>query len=72
MTPPKPKARLFVGAPLAAESRLELDDAQTHYLGHVMRCDAGDGVVLFNGRDGEWRATIAKISRDACALVPQR
>ncbi len=72
MTPPKPKARLFVDAPLTAESRLELDDAQTHYLGHVMRFDAGDGVILFNGRDGEWSAVVEGFGKNRCSLSLNR
>ena len=63
------QARLYVDAPLAAGSRLPLDGAQSHYLGHVMRFKAGDSLAIFNGRDGEWRATIAEMRRSSGALV---
>ena len=33
---------------------------QAHYLLHVMRAKAGNRVLLFNGRDGEWLAEIAQ------------
>ena len=33
-------------------------EAQAHYLLHVMRSKLGQPVTLFNGRDGEWRASI--------------
>lgn len=51
--------RLFVDAPLAAGSGIALDRDQTNYLGNVLRLAAGDGVLVFNGRDGEWQATLA-------------
>src|SRR5262249_39813846 len=30
-----------------------------NYLGNVLRLSAGDTILVFNGRDGEWRAAIA-------------
>ncbi len=51
--------RLFVAAPLAAGSALPLDRAQAHYLTTVLRRKPGDGVLVFNGRDGEWSAELA-------------
>ncbi len=64
--------RLFVDAPLLAESWIELGDAQAHYLTHVMRRQAGDAVRLFNGRDGEWQARIGEVSRRNVRLLVQR
>ncbi|MBP0491298.1 16S rRNA (uracil(1498)-N(3))-methyltransferase [Roseomonas indoligenes] len=43
---------------------------QGRYLGAVMRKAVGDQVILFNGRDGEWRARIAAIRKDDATLVP--
>lgn len=63
------KLRLFVEAPLAARARIVPDTTQTHYLLHVMRARAGDRVLLFNGREGEWRAKVEDVSRRECALV---
>jgi 16S rRNA (uracil1498-N3)-methyltransferase len=51
--------RLFVDAPLAAGLTVELDRNQSNYLGNVLRLAAGDTVLAFNGRDGEWRAEIS-------------
>jgi 16S rRNA (uracil1498-N3)-methyltransferase len=51
--------RLYVDAPLAAGAALPLDRDQTNYLGNVLRLGSGDGVLLFNGRDGEWRGVLA-------------
>lgn len=51
--------RLFVDAPLAAGAGIALDRDQSNYLGNVLRLTAGDTVLVFNGRDGEWQATLA-------------
>jgi len=36
---------------------------RTHYLGRVLRLDAGDGLRLFNERDGEWAAVLQAMDR---------
>src|SRR5450631_1747736 len=51
--------RLFVDAALAAGETVELERSQSNYLGNVLRLAAGDTVLVFNGRDGEWQASIA-------------
>jgi 16S rRNA (uracil1498-N3)-methyltransferase len=61
--------RLFVDVPLAQGGLLEPSAAQCHYLLTVMRRQAGDRAALFNGRDGEWLATIEPIERRRCRLA---
>jgi len=61
--------RLYVNAPLAAGQRLALDTAQVNYLRNVMRLKDGDTVLVFNGRDGEWRAALAQAGRRSLALA---
>jgi 16S rRNA (uracil1498-N3)-methyltransferase len=51
--------RLFVDADLAAGASVTLDRSQSNYLGNVLRLSAGGNILVFNGRDGEWQATIA-------------
>jgi len=51
--------RLYVDAPLAAGGRVPLDRNQGNYLGNVLRLGSGANVLVFNGRDGEWRAAIS-------------
>ena len=63
------RLRLYVTAPLEAGRSLEPAESQIHYLLHVMRARGGDRVLLFNGRDGEWRARIAQASRRDCTLI---
>jgi 16S rRNA (uracil1498-N3)-methyltransferase len=55
--------RLHVEAELAAGAVVPATEGQAHYLGGVMRRSVGDPVRLFNGRDGEWDASIASLAR---------
>ena len=64
--------RLYVKAALEAGATVALELAQTHYLGTVLRLRAGERVLLFNGRDGEWSATIAGERRSATLRVDVR
>ena len=62
--------RLFVDAPLALGETVELERNQSNYLGNVLRLAAGDTILVFNGRDGEWQASITGRKRpDSLAIV---
>lgn len=50
--------RLFVDAPLQAGETVTLGRDQSNYLGNVLRLKAGDTILVFNGRDGEWQAEL--------------
>lgn len=50
--------RLYVDAPFVVGADVPASEAQAHYLLHVMRVASGASVTLFNGRDGEWQATV--------------
>ena len=63
--------RLFTESDLRADQPVALTAAQTHYLTRVMRRGDGDDLLLFNGRDGEWRASLALIGKRAAAAWPQ-
>jgi 16S rRNA (uracil1498-N3)-methyltransferase len=60
--------RLYVDNPLATGAELALDAGQANYLRNVLRLEAGDLVLAFNGRDGEWRAALAERGKRALAL----
>ena len=60
--------RLFVPGPLAAGAGVVPDPDQARYLTQVMRRGVSDDVLVFNGRDGEWRAVIAEVSKRGCRL----
>lgn len=63
------EARLFVDARLAAGAVVAATPGQAHQLGAVLRRSVGDAVRLFNGVDGEWRATIAALRRDRATFA---
>src|SRR5882757_9321357 len=66
-------SRLFVESDLSAGSEAPLDEAQVHYLRHVMRRPDSAPLLLFNGRDGEWRATLeGRGKKAAVAQVTER
>jgi 16S rRNA (uracil1498-N3)-methyltransferase len=51
--------RLFVAPTLRSGATVPLDAAQGHYLTGVLRLQAGDPVLVFNGKDGEWQGRLA-------------
>lgn len=55
--------RLHVEGDLAEGRELVLPEDQGRYLVQVMRRGPGDEVLVFNGRDGEWRARISAAGR---------
>jgi 16S rRNA (uracil1498-N3)-methyltransferase len=57
--------RLHVEHALEPGAEVKLDKSQAHYLHNVLRLKAGDAVLAFNGRDGEWRATLVGTARHA-------
>jgi 16S rRNA (uracil1498-N3)-methyltransferase len=61
--------RLFVDADLGAGGRIPASPEQANYLLNVLRARVGDTVRLFNGRDGEWAASIAEVTKRGCALA---
>ena len=64
--------RLFVDADLAAEASVALARDQSNYLGNVLRLSAGDTILVFNGKDGEWRASICGRKRPDSLTVNAR
>src|SRR5580704_17113284 len=52
------KPRLFVDTALESGTAVALERDQSNYLGNVLRLKAGDNILVFNGRDGEWLASI--------------
>lgn len=68
-TAARPRLRLFVEADLTPGIDIELPRPQAHYLGAVMRAAAGEAVLVFNGRDGEWLARTTHIAKNAATLA---
>jgi len=64
--------RLFIDAPLQEGARVELERNQSNYLGNVLRLSAGESILVFNGRDGEWQAQIEGRKRPDSLTVVSR
>lgn len=61
--------RLHVSAPLADGATISLSPGQTSYLVNVLRLAPGARVLAFNGRDGEFAASLAAAGRRSVALA---
>ncbi len=64
--------RLFLDAPLAEGGTVTVAREQANYLLNVLRLKAGDGILVFNGRDGEWLARVAPSGKKHCDLTLER
>jgi len=64
------KPRLFVADALAPDRTVALTREQSNYLGNVLRLSTADTILVFNGRDGEWEASISGRKRpDSLAIM---
>jgi 16S rRNA (uracil1498-N3)-methyltransferase len=54
--------RFYCPQPLAVGSIVDLPEAVAHHL-HVVRMQAGDELVLFNGAGGQYRARLAEVGK---------
>lgn len=65
--------RLLVSDALSNGSELTLAGEQARYVSRVLRLRTGDTLLIFNGDDGEWSATVERIARENVTLqVTQR
>lgn len=60
--------RLFVNTELQAGQQLQLDAEQARYLGRALRLRVGSSLSVFNGRGGEFTATVETIGRKSALL----
>jgi len=63
------KVRLYVEQGLGEGQTIPLTKEQAHYLFGVMRMAVGDPVLVFNGRDGEWRCAVTVANKRNGELV---
>ena len=66
--PPRSLPRLYVAPPLSEGVLVTLDAAQANYLGNVLRLKEGADVLLFDGVDGEWLATVVEAGKKRMVL----
>lgn len=57
------RPRIYFPNPLAARARFTLSGDAHRHLAHVLRLKPGDGLTLFDGRGGEYPATIESVNR---------
>ncbi len=62
--------RLFVTSDIKAGIAIEADQDQFNYLANVLRMEDGAELLIFNGRDGEWKANVSFPSRKRILLTP--
>lgn len=62
--------RLFVKDRLSKNTVLDASREQANYLLNVLRIGDGGSILIFNGKDGEWLATIKAAGRKKCTLIP--
>ena len=62
--------RLFLTAPLAAREPLTASPEQYNYLANVLRMDESNALLVFNGRDGEWKASLSFPARKKLLITP--
>lgn len=63
--------RLFVEDAIIPGTGIATSSEQFNYLANVLRMSDGAEVLIFNGRDGEWKARLAFPSKKKLVLVPQ-
>ena len=61
--------RLYVDAALGEGVTVALEREAANYLLNVLRLKAGSEVLLFNGREGEWRGRLELAGRKAAKLA---
>lgn len=70
--PPKSLPRLYLRQPLGEGAAVDLDAAQTNYLGNVLRLGAGAELLVFDGESGEWLARISQSGKKRMTLTVER
>ena len=62
------KIRLFVDHTLGEAQSVPLNKDQAHYIFSVMRKGIGEKILIFDGNNGEWEASIEEISKKSGVL----
>ena len=62
------KIRLFVDHTLGEAQSVPLNKDQAHYIFSVMRKSIGETILIFDGNNGEWEASIEEISKKSGVL----
>ncbi len=63
------RTRLLIKNNLCTGAELKINAEQSRHIGRALRLRVGDGLVVFNGENGEWTATIASMKKDSAILL---
>lgn len=63
-------SRLYIDAAITKQVQIPLNAEQWHYVRNVMRMVDGDNIMIFNGVDGEWLATLVFETKKRICLRP--
>ena len=61
--------RVYIDQPLVTGEPVELTDELVSHLGKVLRLKAGDTLVMFNGKGGEYHAEVENLARRSGSVV---
>ncbi len=60
--------RIHTGQALQAECSFDLEPGPSQHLARALRMQAGDTLILFDGRGGQYPATITSVSKSAVSV----
>jgi 16S rRNA (uracil1498-N3)-methyltransferase len=63
--------RIYTQQDLAADTLLTLEPGPSHHISRVLRMAAGGALTVFNGRGGEYQATIEELDKKSVRLSLQ-
>ena len=55
--------RIFTAQPLAVGSSIQLEEGAARHLSSALRMSAGQNIILFNGRGGEYSAELTEVKK---------
>lgn len=61
--------RAYLDAAIVPGASVALDLEESHHVARVLRLRAGDELAVFDGRGGEWDATVEAVARDRVTIV---
>lgn len=61
--------RVYVEPPLAGGATIELPEGAFRHLVQVLRMQAGEALVLFDGRGGEYQAQLTSVAKRAASVT---
>jgi len=69
---PMAHCRIYTNQDLTEHQSVNLSDDLGHYLRHVMRLHEGDSITLFNGKGGEYQASIHQLSKQSSSCYTEQ